>query len=102
MRRHRLIQPQEVFAETGYHYDCVVAQYVSPRFENESENNIGVVVLKLSCRQLRLEMETLLADGLQSIMPRFECDERRGFSGGIVNELAPDADGEIKRGRRNW
>jgi hypothetical protein len=43
-----------------------------------------MIVLKLGRRQLWIEVEALLTDGLQRIVPRFESNERRSIGGCVV------------------
>jgi hypothetical protein len=52
--------------------------------------------------QLRLEVEAVLADGLQSIVPGLESDERRSIGSGVVNQFTSHANGKVKGGRLEW
>ena len=94
-----MVQPREVLAQAGHHNDCIIAQRVSPRSEDEAENDVEVIILKLGGCQLRLEVEALLADGLQRIVPGLEGDERRRVGSGVVNQLTSHANGKVKGGR---
>jgi hypothetical protein len=88
-----------VLAQAGHHHDGIIAQNVSSGFENEAVDDIEVVIFKFGGRQLRLEVEALLADRLQSTVPGLEVDERRSFGRDIVNQLTPHANCKVEGGR---
>ena len=84
-----MVKPREVLAQAGHHNDAIIAQHVSSGLENETVNDVEVVVLKFGGCQLRLEVEALLADGLQRIVPGLESDERRSIGSGVVKVHIP-------------
>lgn len=98
MGRDGLVQPGGVFVQAGNHDDGVIAQHVSPRFENETVNDVEVVILKFGGRRLRFDMEALLANRLRYIMPGLECDQRRSIGGSIVDQLASYTNRKVENG----
>lgn len=96
-----MIQPEEILPETRHHDNRIVAQRVSTGFENKAINDIEVIVLKLGRCELRLELETLLANGLQSFLPGLQGDKGRSFGTGIVNKFTADPNSQVKGGRWN-
>src|SRR6476646_9531946 len=97
-----MVKPREVLEQAGHHNDAIIAQHVSSGLENETVNDVEVVVLKFGGCQLRLEVEALLADGLQRIVPGLESDERRSIGSGVVNQFTSHANGKVKGGRLEW
>ena len=85
----------------GHHYDGIVAQHVSPGFENETVDNVKMIVLKFGRCQLWIEVEALLTDGLQRIVPRFESNERRTIGGCVVHQLTSHPNGKVQGWRWN-
>ena len=57
------IQPCEILAQARHHYDGIIARHVSPGFENETVDNVKMIVLKFGRCQLWIEVEALLTDG---------------------------------------
>jgi hypothetical protein len=93
------VQPSEILPQAGHHNDRIIAQHVSPRFENETVNDVEVIILKFGGCQMRIEENALLADRLQRIVSGLEGDERRSTGRGVVNQLTSHADGKVKGGR---
>src|SRR4030088_1974871 len=94
-----MIKPKEILTHAWHHDDGIITQRVLATSEDDAINDIEVIILKFTGRQLRFEVKALLADVLQRVVPRLEGDKRRSISSCVVNQLTSYANGKVKRGR---
>ena len=101
MRSDRFIQPKEIFANARYHDNRIVTQRVLPGFEDKAVDDIEVIVLKLGRCELRLELETLLANGLQRLLPGLKGDKGRSLRASLVDKFTANPHSEVQGGHRD-
>jgi hypothetical protein len=94
-----MIEPDKVFPQAGHQHDGVVSEHIPPFLEENAIDDIEMIILELAGGTVRFEMETLLTNILQRIVPRLQHDERRGIRRRIVNQLAANPNGKVEAGR---
>lgn len=97
-----MIKPKRVLAQTRHHHDGIITKKVFSPFENRPVDDIEMIILEFTGRGLRFELQTLLPNILQGVMPRLKRDERRSIGRSFIDQLTPDSNSKIKiwRGRR--
>ena len=91
-----MIKPKRILTQTRHHYDGIVTKQILTAFENRAIDDIEMIILKFTSRSLWFKLQTLLANRLQRIVPRFESDKRRGIDCSLVDQLAANPNSQVK------
>ena len=91
-----MIKPKRILAQTWHHHDGIITKQVFSSFEDRAINDIEMIVLEFTRRRLRFELQTLLTNILQGVMPRLKRHERRSIGRSFVDQLTPDSNSKIK------